>query len=238
MDSDILLQPSLRGDARMEALARLIARLSALPVTVPLVNLVDLVDASALASLGEQFHVMGTEGWNLAGTEEARRALLKRAIELHRRKGTPWAVRNALETVLARDVRIREWFQYAGAPYCFRVRVTVGSGLDEALLRELFRLIHDHKNVRSWLDCLETEASVPLPEAVGVGLAGHTTARPLLHVPPPPPSPLCRRVWLCAAHATSARPRFCSPPKPAPALSAGPRLAARVVTRFRLAVPA
>ena len=79
MDRDNLLQPPLQGDARMEALARLIARLSALPADVPLVNLFDLVDASALASLGEQFHVMGVEGWNLASTEAARRALLKKA---------------------------------------------------------------------------------------------------------------------------------------------------------------
>lgn len=97
MDRDDLLQPSLRGDVRMEALARLAARISALPVSTPLVNLFDLVDASALPALGEQFHILGVEGWNLAGTEAARRALLKRAIELHRHKGTPWAVRSWLE---------------------------------------------------------------------------------------------------------------------------------------------
>ena len=59
MDRDDLLQPSLRGDVRMEALARLAARISALPVSTPLVNLFDLVDASALPALGEQFHILG-----------------------------------------------------------------------------------------------------------------------------------------------------------------------------------
>ena len=39
MDRDDLLQPSLRGDVRMEALARLRAPISALPVSTPLVNL-------------------------------------------------------------------------------------------------------------------------------------------------------------------------------------------------------
>lgn len=108
MDRDNLLQPPLQGDARMEALARLIARLSALPADVPLVNLFDLVDASALASLGEQFHVMGVEGWNLASTEAARRALLKKAIELHRHKGTPWAVEEALRATGFAGAEVRE----------------------------------------------------------------------------------------------------------------------------------
>lgn len=108
MDRDVLLQPSLQGDSRMEALARLIARLSALPADVPLVNLFDLVDASALASLGEQFHVMGVEGWNLAATEAARRSLLKKAIELHRHKGTPWAVEEALRATGFAGAEVRE----------------------------------------------------------------------------------------------------------------------------------
>lgn len=108
MGRDNLLQPPLQGDARMEALARLIARLSALPVETPLVNLFDLVDASALASLGEQFHVMGVEGWNLAATEAARRSLLKKAIEMHRHKGTPWAVEEALRATGFAGAEVRE----------------------------------------------------------------------------------------------------------------------------------
>ncbi len=201
----VLLQPSLQGDARMEALARLIARLSGLPVNVPLVNLFDMVDASALPSLGEQFHVMGAEGWNLAGTEEARRALLKKAIELHRHKGTPWAVRHALETVLERPVNVREWFEYEGKPFFFRVRLNVGGGLDENALKGVFRLIYENKNVRSWLEQLETETVISLPESVGVGLAGRTATRPRLWFPQPAPSSLRRRVGLGVSHITRFR---------------------------------
>ena len=70
--NDPLLQPPLQNDARMEALARLIARLSVLPTERPLVNLADTVAASALSALGEQFHIMGDEGWNYARTEAER----------------------------------------------------------------------------------------------------------------------------------------------------------------------
>lgn len=181
---DELLQPSLRGDSRMENLARLIAELSALPVSVPIVNLFDIVDSSALASLAEQFHVMGDEGWNLAATEAAKRSLLKKAIELHRHKGTRWAVRNALETVLERSVNVQEWFEYEGKPYFFRVRFDVGAGLDETSLNEVFRLIYENKNVRSWLEYLETGSSILLPMHVGAGLAGRTATRLVLSFPP------------------------------------------------------
>lgn len=262
---DELLQPSLRGDSRMENLARLIAELSALPVSVPIVNLFDIVDSSALASLAEQFHVMGDEGWNLAATEAARRSLLKKAIELHRHKGTRWAVRNALETVLERSVNVREWFEYEGKPYFFRVRFGVEGGLDETTLHEVFRLIYENKNVRSWLECLETSNTVslsehigtgltgrtaarstlwfpepplsPLAEYVGTGLVGRTATRPRLWFQPPPPVSLPRRTGMPVAHVTSSRLRACSPFRPAPSLPISKGVAVRAITKFRLGVP-
>ena len=186
---DELLQPSLQGDGRMENLARLIARLSALPVSVPIVNLFDRVDASALASLAEQFHVMGDEGWNLAGTEAARRALLKRAIELHRHKGTPWAVRTALETALPTEASIKEWFAYGGDPFFFRVRLDVSElGLDESGMTSAVRLIFDYKNVRSWLEYLETFTRRPLPIAIATAGVMRTLNRVRLHFPPRHPA--------------------------------------------------
>lgn len=234
---DELLQPSLRGDSRMENLARLIAELSALPVSVPIVNLFDIVDSSALASLAEQFHVMGDEGWNLAATEAARRSLLKKAIELHRYKGTRWAVRNALETVLERSVNVQEWFEYEGEPYFFRVCFDVGAGLDETSLKEVFRLVYENKNVRSWLECLETGSTILLPMHVGAGLAGLTATRPRLWFQPPPPVSLPRRTEMLATHVTASRLWACSPFHPAPPLYVSAGVAVRAITKFRLGIP-
>lgn len=86
----------LAGDPRFKALAALSERLSDLDRTVLLVYLVDLVTPEALPHLAEQFHVMGLEGWAAADTEDARRQLIKQSIELHRHKGTPWAMKRAL----------------------------------------------------------------------------------------------------------------------------------------------
>ncbi len=213
LSDDFLLQPSLRGDARMEALARLIARLSKLPVDTPIVNLIDLVDASALASLGEQFHVMGVEGWNAAATDAARRKLLKKAVELHRHKGTPWAVAHALETALALPAEISEWFDYGGEPYFFRVGLDVtGAYFGPETGRDAFRLIFAWKNVRSWLEYLKTESRTPLEERVGVGLRSRTLSRSFMYFAPPEPPVMCRRIGLGLGGVSGTRLRLYFPP--------------------------
>jgi len=188
MADELLLQPSLQGDARMEALARLTARLSALPAAVPIVNLFDLVDPSALASLGEQFHVLGLEGWNAAATDVARRDLLKRAIELHRHKGTAWAVRHALETAFSLPVEIVEWFDYGGEPYFFRVRVDVsGAAFGPQNGQHALELILEWKNVRSWLEYLETFSTHRLPVYAGLGGVSRTAMSSRICFPVPEP---------------------------------------------------
>lgn len=114
-------------DARFGPLSALVTRLQDLPVEKLLVYLVDAVDAQLLPELGRQFHVTGIEGWHLANTDEARRALVKRSIALHRKKGTPWALKEALKTS-GIDASVTEWWQQApaGAPFTFTVDVAAG----------------------------------------------------------------------------------------------------------------
>lgn len=65
-------------------------------------------DPALLTQLAWQFHVMGVEGWDYAAGTEQRRALVENAIELHRYKGTPWAVRMALASAMNLDAAIEE----------------------------------------------------------------------------------------------------------------------------------
>lgn len=86
-----------------------------LEVEAVLIYLIDLVDESALYSLAEQFDVLGYKGWILANTEPQRRELIKKAIELHRYKGTPWSIIEALRVLGYPNVEIQENLQ--GAKY-------------------------------------------------------------------------------------------------------------------------
>ncbi|HAX5101301.1 TPA: phage tail protein I [Escherichia coli] len=151
----LLPPPPLASDERFSILANIAAeRFAQLDLTALMVYLVDLVDASALPALAEQFHVQGLEGWLFTTDEREKRELIKQAIELHKYKGTIWAVRRVLE-ILSLPGTISEWFEYGGKAYFFKVDIElVDKGMDENLFSDLVELIHEYKNTRSKLEAL------------------------------------------------------------------------------------
>ncbi|HBC0022687.1 TPA: phage tail protein I [Enterobacter hormaechei subsp. steigerwaltii] len=151
----LLLPPPLASDERFSILANIAAELFAqIDLTVLLVYLIDLVDASALPSLASQFHIQGLEGWLFAKNEQERRNFIKQAIELHKYKGTAWAVRRVLE-ILSLPGTISEWFEYGGKAYYFKVEINlINQSMNEDLFNNLVDLIHEYKNVRSKLEAL------------------------------------------------------------------------------------
>lgn len=103
-----LLPPPLATDLSMRALEAVQSRLSDIDLLPTLIYDFEHVAESALPHLGEQFCIMGEGGWNLAVTPEQRRALLARAVALHRHKGTPWAIREAFKAAGFNDLEINE----------------------------------------------------------------------------------------------------------------------------------
>jgi phage tail P2-like protein len=172
-----LLPPPLAADLSMRALETVFARSSKIDLSPMVVYDFDHVVESALPLLAEQFHILGAEGWALAETITEKRALLKRAIELHRHKGTPWAIKQAL-AALSFNTRIFEWFDYDGDPYRFRVEVeSPERAVDEALWARLVELINAYKNVRSHLETLRLIAVAHLNISVGMAaLSGETVS--------------------------------------------------------------
>jgi hypothetical protein len=105
-----LLPISIR-DEHYETLAELLEEFFTLEVWQPLVPmLIDTVPAEGLTHLAEFFSVLGADGWEYVATEAEKRALLKQAVELHRHKGTPWAVRTSVEQAGFGEVLIEEGF--------------------------------------------------------------------------------------------------------------------------------
>ncbi|NJD38459.1 MAG: phage tail protein I [Geobacter sp.] len=148
--ADQRLIPAGIRDASTLALNDLIDRMGTVDITPLLVYLIDSVEETALPHLAEQFSVTGYDGWALAQGDTDRRELIKRAIELHRRKGTPWAVRTALETA-GFNATLIEWFMQtpAGAPHTCRVEVEID---DRGMARSSFGLVEslvdEYKPVR------------------------------------------------------------------------------------------
>lgn len=114
---------------------------------------IDTVPSDVLPHLAEQYHITGDEGWIFCKTETEKRALLKNAIQLHKYRGTKYAIINALE-VLDLKSDIAEWFEYNGEPFFFKVFIDLEISYDSELESRILNIINAHKNVRSWLEKL------------------------------------------------------------------------------------
>lgn len=125
-------------------------RLSNLELDKLLVYLIDTVDAKGLPYLAEQFDVLGYKGMKLAHTEADQRQLIKTAIELHRYKGTLWAVEQSLASIGFGDVTIEE--HVSGHWAKFRVFVDIGSHpINVIEIADVVQMINEYKNTRSHL---------------------------------------------------------------------------------------
>lgn len=115
-----------------------------------LVYLIDTVNVDAIPYLAKQFDVLGYKGFRLAITETDQREIIKKSIELHRFKGTLWAVEEALKSIGYGDAIIEEHVEGHWAN--FRVTIDLGSHPLNALeIDDLFRMISEYKNTRSHL---------------------------------------------------------------------------------------
>lgn len=140
-------------------------------VTPLLIYSIDTVPEDALIFLAQQFNVMGPGGWALATTVPERRELIKRAIELHRYKGTVWSVKEAVKKVGYPDVQIIEHVSVDGVNYDgvylydgvqnygggfwadFRVKIPVPDDkpLGATDRQRIVEMVLEYKNVRSRL---------------------------------------------------------------------------------------
>lgn len=94
------------------------------------------------------------DNWDNTATDAKKRAAIRESVAIHRKKGTLWSIKKALAT-LGLSARIREWFEYGGEPYHFRVDVQLEErGIDDATFDAMVELVTKFKNARSHLDHL------------------------------------------------------------------------------------
>ncbi|EKT4469985.1 phage tail protein [Pseudomonas putida] len=103
------LPPALASDERFTILAGLLDEsLAAVDLDAMLVYLIDLVKPSILPVLADQFSMLDEAAWLLAESADARRNLIKSAAELHRYKGTPWAIREVIRLLGFGEITLQE----------------------------------------------------------------------------------------------------------------------------------
>ncbi len=182
--------PSI-DDTRTQALLTLIARLAALDLTPLLVYRIDTAPAGALPFLAWQFDILSplwqltapaavsidaltdidslTDIDTLSGPITApvdpaaqQRSLIKLAIALHRSRGTPGSIKQALASLGWTDVAILEGQDTWGgvsylanqgwAVYRVLISLAVGQGVQEDAIEPVTAAIEMFAPERSWLD--------------------------------------------------------------------------------------
>ena len=108
------------------------------------------------------------DDWDDSWTETQKRNAIASSYGLHRKKGTVWAVKLALDAI-GYPSRLTEWFQADGSgdPYTFNVRVGITDrGIDAATTATITRRIDAAKNLRS-----HYTLSLVMTTDVGLGVA-------------------------------------------------------------------
>lgn len=125
--------------------------------------------------------------WDSQWTLEQKRNLVAASLNLHKRKGTPAAVKEAINLVLSGAEVVEPWQADDLDPHEFKI-VTTGL-LDSAdEYDRLIKLVDAAKPVRSWLVAIQIKRSTTLP--ITLGGYTHTGAflsiNHTLNLSPPP----------------------------------------------------
>lgn len=162
MSSDDMLPPNSTGLER--GISGAAKRLSDIPVPIHLLWRPEDCQAALLPWLA---WALSVDEWDDAWDETTQRDVIAESVDLHRRKGTPWAVKQALIAMGYADVEILEGstYRYDGTyvydstitygndigPYRFDVLLNIGHDPTPAEQAEITRRIEYYKNVRSKL---------------------------------------------------------------------------------------
>lgn len=148
---------------------------------------------------------MSVESWSEAADEKQRRALIRQSIPIHKHKGTAGAVRRAM-AALGVSVEFKEWRDYGGAPYTFRLTAWANDNhnpgheqvLSADLYRRLRRVVDDAKNERSHYSL---RLGARFDNALGIASAARVSAvrRDAAACRPAPAHPINHPVQLASA---------------------------------------
>lgn len=95
-------------DPKYTALADLSRRLDEPDRSKIMTTLIDLLEDKFIDAVAEKWSVTGYDGLFMAESYSSKRELIKSAVELHRRKGTVWSVREVLRKLGFGEVEIDE----------------------------------------------------------------------------------------------------------------------------------
>lgn len=165
---DNLLANSIRNKPHLAAFDEMMAdRFSNIDYSNTLMNLIDTCSVDALPYLAKQFNVLGYKGLRFATTEQERRDLIKKAIELQKYKGTEWSIKEALKIIGINEcefiigtyqLKYDGTFQYNGlhgyaqnswATFTLNILDATFTTITTQLLEDIVNIVNEYKSTRS-----------------------------------------------------------------------------------------
>ena len=145
---------------------------------------IDELSESVVDVLAWQWHV---DFYDIAKNLDMKREMVKGSIQWHRKKGTIWAIKKALEMIGIKS-EVIEWWKIPGAaPYTFAVTAEITSsywtmfpGATDAT-KAIRRMIYESKSTRSWLIRLDTIIKIELDHQLYTGIATMRSGKDVLN---------------------------------------------------------
>lgn len=144
------------------ALTPMLRSLGKMIDSVLLYSRIDELSGPVLDLIAWGSHV---DAYDALADDTEKRKMIKNADLIHRFKGTAYAVQRIVEGVFGEDGVVREWFEYGGTPYHFKVEVYCSArGVSKADQLRAVALVEAGKNLRSELDGLSLILSQGMTE--------------------------------------------------------------------------
>jgi len=161
-----IMPESIKNDPQVQAMAAAVSQeIQSVSADIALCTLLARLDElpeEIVDSLAWQLHV---DFYEPDLPIEQKRELVRQAIPWHKYKGTKWAVEQVV-SIIFKEAKVKEWFEYDGDPYHFRVETEQTLANDTDLDR-LVSMIDATKNTRSWLQDVTIKRTVNIGSSFG-----------------------------------------------------------------------
>lgn len=111
---------------------------------------------------------LSVDHWDPTWSTQVKRQVIAASGEVHRRKGTVWAVVSALSAIDV-PLAVREWFETGRPPFTFRVEVPPSRPMVEADYQQIITAVQTAKNLRSHLEIIRLLRPAAGTMRLGIG---------------------------------------------------------------------
>ncbi|MCM1059677.1 MAG: phage tail protein I [Eubacterium sp.] len=172
-----LLPEPLKNDETMLALGRAISgelqqniQLARFTIIYPRI---DELDETTLDILARDLHV---DWYNDAYPIEAKRAVIKSSVQIHKRLGTKYAVVKALGDLFP-NTEVQEWFEYGGTHHHFRIILDLTNAKAPADLLQIVNAAKFYKRLSAHLEEVIYQMSVVIEIHTGTEFFKYKTGQ-------------------------------------------------------------